>query len=212
MANANNDNAAVLGNSAMADDAEGEPKSSATTVGNPASGPRQVSISVRTLRLGALLLALVAGVGVLAWLFIDARSELDARDRQAADNQRAEQISTDYAVGAAQMDFHDLNAWKDRLVEATSPELKQKLSEAADSMEQILVPLQWESTAKPLAAVVRSIVDGAYVVDTFVSVLTKTTQAPQGLQSTATYSITIDSHRDWLITDVGGIDAAIGAR
>jgi hypothetical protein len=79
-------------------------------------------------------------------------------------------------------------------------------------MEQILVPLQWDSTAKPLAAIARSSVDGAYVVDAFVSVLTKTTQAPQGLQSTATYSITIDSNRDWLITDVGGMDAVVGAR
>jgi len=212
MADANNDNATVLAGPAMADGAEAEPKSTPTTVSHSASGPRQVSISVRTLLLGAVVLALAVGVGVFAWLYIDARSELAARDRQVADNQRAEQISADYAVAAAQMDFHDLNAWKDRLVGATSPELTQKLSEAADSMEQILVPLQWESTAKPLAAVVRSSVDGVYVVDTFVNVLTKTNQAPQGLRSTATYSITIDSNRDWLITDVGGIDAAIGAR
>ncbi|WP_326548628.1 hypothetical protein QGN32_11170 [Mycolicibacterium sp. ND9-15] len=176
------------------------------------SGPRQVSISLRTLLFGALVLALAAGLGVFAWLYVDARSELDAQARQAAGNQRAEQVAMDYAVAAAQMDFRDLNAWKGRLVAGTSPELTKKLGEAADSMEQILTPLQWESTARPLAAVVRSSVGGAYVVDAFVSVLTKTTQAPQGLQSTATYSVTIDSNQDWLITDVGGIDAVVGAR
>ncbi|WP_133259058.1 hypothetical protein [Mycolicibacterium sp. GF69] len=177
-----------------------------------ASGGRQVSISVRTLLFGALVLALAVGLGVFAWLYVDARGELDAQARQAADNQRAEQIAMDYAVAAAQMDFRDLEAWKERLVAGTSPELTKKLGDAADSMEQILTPLQWESTAKPLAAVVRSSVGGAYVVDAFVSVLTKTTQAPEGLQSTATYSVTIDSNQDWLITDVGGIDAVVGAR
>jgi hypothetical protein len=35
-------------------------------------------------------------------------------------------------------------------------------------------------------------------------------QAPDGLQSTATYSITVDSNKDWQITDVGGVDSALG--
>jgi len=42
-------------------------------------------------------------------------------------------------------------------------------------------------------------------VDSFVSVQTKTIQAPDALQSTATYSTTIDSNNNWQITDVGGI-------
>jgi len=79
-------------------------------------------------------------------------------------------------------------------------------------MEQLLIPLQWTSTAQPLTAKVRTDTNGVYVVDTFVSVLTKTTQAPDNLQSTATYSITIDSNNGWLITDVGGIGAVVGAK
>ena len=118
-------------------------------------------------------------------------------------------MALDYAVNAAAMDFKDLGAWKSRLVEGTSPQLKEKLSKAADSMEQILVPLQWNSTAKPLVAKVRSQEGGIYVVDAFVSVLTKTVQAPEGLQSTATYSITLDGNNNWQITDVGGIDAVM---
>lgn len=116
----------------------------------------------------------------------------------------------DYAVSAAQMDYQDFNAWKINLVDGTSPELKDKLTKAADSMQQILAPLQWKSTAQPLTAKVRSDVGGIYVVDAFVSVLTKTMQAPDGLQSTATYAITMDGRNDWQITDVGGIDAALG--
>ncbi|MBU9762566.1 hypothetical protein FR943_01695 [Mycobacterium sp. TNTM28] len=178
----------------------------------PAAAPRQISVSLRTLVVSALIAVLAVAVGVLSWLYLDARSELGEQARRTADNQRAEQVALDYAVNAAQMDYRDLNAWKARLVAGTSPELKAKLGGAADSMEQILGPLQWQSTAKPLTAVVRSSTGGVYVVDSFVSVLTKTTQAPDGLQSTATYSVTIDSNADWLITDVGGIDAVVGAR
>ncbi len=50
-----------------------------------------------------------------------------------------------------------------------------------------------------------------YVVDSFVSVQTKTVQAPEALQSTATYSTTIDSNNNWLITDVGGYRISDGA-
>ena len=195
------------------DDLGSQDEAAASPAAQKAAGsPRQVSISVRALLLGALVLALTVGVGVLSWLYIGARAELGVYARQAAESQRAEQIAMDYAVRAAQMDFRDLHAWKGRLVAGTSPELTVKLGDAADSMEQILTPLQWESTAKPLAAVARSSGGGAYVVDAFVSVLTKTTQAPQGLQSTATYSVTIDSNQDWMITDVGGVDAVVGAR
>lgn len=207
----------------MADDStddtdatETETETAEDTPKDPAApepaGPRQVSLSVRTLLVGALVAVLVVAVGVLAWLYIDARGELDDQARQAANNERAQQVALDYAVAAAEMDYRDLPAWKGRLVAGTSPELSTKLGDAADSMEQILAPLQWQSTAKPVAAIVRSNAGDVYVVDSFVSVLTKTTQAPQGLQSTATYSITIDGNNDWQITDVGGIDAVLGGR
>ncbi len=212
MADASDDSGELIDSSATRQDTGDEPADATTTVHEASGIRRQVSISMRTLLVGGVVLAVGVCVGVLAWLYIDARSELDAQSRQAADDEHAEQIAMDYAVDAAQMDFRDLDAWKNRLVKGTSPELAERLGGAADSMEQILLPLQWESTAKPLAAIVRSRVGRAYVVDAFVSVLTKTTQAPEGLQSTATYSVTVDSGRDWLITDVGGIDAVIGAR
>jgi hypothetical protein len=171
---------------------------------------RRISVSVRTLLVGMLITGLVAAVGVFVWLYLGARAKLDAQQRQSADNSHAERIALDYAVDAARIDAKNLDAWKKSLVKGTSPELKAKLDEAGKSMEQILTPLQWDSTAVPLAAKVRSNANGIYVVDTFVGVQTKTVQAPDGLQSTATYGITIDSNHGWQISDVGGIGSVVG--
>ncbi|QZT58616.1 hypothetical protein [Mycolicibacterium austroafricanum] len=176
----------------------------------PAKQSRQISISLRGFVVGLIIAVLAVAVGVLTWLYVDASRELSAEARAASDRSRAETVAMDYAVNAAQMDYQDFEAWKLKLVNGTSPELKEKLSTAADSMQEILAPLQWKSSARPLAAKVRSDAGGIYVVDAFVSVLTKTMQAPDGLQSTATYSVTMDSNNNWQITDVGGIDAALG--
>jgi len=173
---------------------------------------RSVSVSIRGLTVAAVIVALVAGVAVLGWLYVDARRQLDAQASQATDEAHAEKIALDYAVNAATMDYKDIQAWKVKLVAGTSPELSKKLSDAGTSMEQVLVPLQWSSIAQPLVAKVRSITGGLYVVDGFVSVQTKTVQAPEALQSTATYSTTIDSNNDWQITDVGGIGTAMGPK
>ena len=173
---------------------------------------RSISISVRTLALGTLISALVAGLAVMTWLYIAANRKLEAEGQQARDNQHAEQVALDYAVNAAVMDYKDLAPWKRALVEGTTPELAKKLTDAANAMEQIVLPLQWSSTAKPIAAKVRSHSNGVYVVDSFVSVMTKTVQAADNLQSTATYSVTIDPASGWKITDVGGIGQVVGEK
>jgi Mce-associated membrane protein len=170
---------------------------------------RRVSVSVRALVVSAVVVSLIAAVGVMTWLYIGAKANLDDQARQANDTKHAEQIALDYAVNAAIMDYKDLGPWKQNLVKGTTPELKDKLTKAATGMEQILLPLQWSSAAHPLAAKVRSHNNGVYVVDTFVSVMTKTVQAGDSLQSTATYSITIDSNNAWQISDVGGIAAMV---
>lgn len=171
---------------------------------------RRVDVSVKTLMVATIIVGLIAAVGATTWLYLGANARLNAQARQAADKTHAEQIALDYAVNAAVMDFKDLGPWKQNLVKGLTPELKNKLAKAADAMEQILLPLQWSSTAKPIAAKVRSLDKGFYVVDAFVSVMTKTVQAAENLQSTATYSITIDSNNGWQISDVGGIAAVVG--
>jgi hypothetical protein len=173
---------------------------------------RRVSLSVRTLVTATAFFALVAAVAVMTWLYLGERGRVEAQQQAAANEQRAEQIALDYAVNAATMNFQDLNTWKGKLVNGTTPGLHDQLTKAATSMEQLLVPLEWNSTSQPLVAKVRTDTNGVYVVDTFVSVLTKTTQAPDNLQSTATYSITIDSKNNWQISDVGGIGAVVGAK
>ncbi|MEZ0364862.1 hypothetical protein ACAG26_14320 [Mycobacterium sp. pUA109] len=171
---------------------------------------RQISFSVRSLSLGFLIAALVAALSVMTWLYIGADRNYDAQIQQTRDNQHAEQVALDYAVRAAIMDHKDLGPWRRALVEGTTPELGKKLTDAATAMEQILLPLQWSSSAKPIAAKVRSHDNGVYVVDAFVSVMTKTIQAEENLQSTATYAVTINPSDGWKISDVGGIGQVVG--
>jgi hypothetical protein len=173
---------------------------------------RSISVSVRTLMVGAVIAVLAVALAVMAWMYMGARTQI-ADNARAADNMRhAEQIATDYSVNAAVMDYKDLGPWKQNLVKGTTPELKEKLTQAATAMEQILLPLQWSSGAQPLAAKVRSSTNGVYVVDAFVSVMTKTVQSAEELQSTATYTVTIDSNNAWQISDVGGIATAVGEK
>lgn len=180
----------------------------------PKPGERRLSFSFgfRSLAIAVAIIVLVAAVGILGWLYVSAKKEIDAQRRASDNHAHAEKVALDYAVNAAALNYQDLNTWKNKLVAGTSPELTGKLSDAAKSMEQILSPLQWTSTAQPLAAKVRSTNGGTYVVDSFVSVQTKTVQAPQPLQSTATYSVTIDSNNNWQITDVGGVGAVVGQK
>jgi Mce-associated membrane protein len=173
---------------------------------------RRVSISVRALAVVTLIVISIAVAGVTTWLYIGAKSKYDDKVHQADNDKHAEQLALDYAVGAAIMDYKDLGPWKSNLVKGTTPELKEKLSKAAAEMEQILLPLQWSSTAAPLAAKVQSDTNGIYVVEAFVSVMTKTVQAADNLQSTATYNISIDSKNGWQISDVGGIAAVVGKK
>jgi Mce-associated membrane protein len=190
-------------------DAESKNASAAT---KSRGRPRSVSLSLRSLVTGAVIVLLIAAAATLGWLYVGARNQLHAQTVQLANDSRAEKIALDYAVSAATMDYKDLQAWKVKLVQGTSPELNGKLSDAGTSMEQVLVPLQWSSSARPLVAKVRSNTGGVYVVDSFVSVDTKTIQSPDPLQSTATYSTTIDSNNNWLITDVGGIGSALESK
>lgn len=198
---------------AEAEPAEAEPAEAEAAAEHSAKTlPRRVSVSVRSVVIGAVVAVVVGVVGVLGWLYAGARHDLDVLTRQAANNAHAEKVALDYAVNAAEMNFKDINGWKGKLVAGTAPELKGRLTKAADDMEQILVPLEWASTARPLAAKVRSETGGIYAVDCFVSVLTKTIQATEPLQSTATYSVTVDSSHDWQISDVGGIGAVAEPR
>jgi Mce-associated membrane protein len=169
-------------------------------------------IKLKTIVATVVAGAVIISLGVVGWQLHVKSGDLDDLHMDMAAQAHAEQVALDYATGAAQMDFHDLASWHGRLTKGTSPELTNRLSQAGTSMEQIITPLQWVSTASPVAAKVSSEANGVYAVDCFINVLTKNSQAPDGIQSTATYKLTLDSRHNWLITDIGGIDSALSGK
>ncbi|WP_418002819.1 hypothetical protein ACNO8X_22730 [Mycobacterium sp. PDNC021] len=181
---------------------------------------RELTLSVRrdVVVMSVLLAISLAGSAWLSWMWHHsvqseraAKSELAAAQDAAASRHHAEEVALSYAKGAAQMDFKDIPGWTKQLTANTSPELAKKLKDAAASMEQIIVPLQWTSAPTPITAATRSDHNGIFVVNCFVSVMTKNTQAPNGIQSTATYTVTVNQNDNWTITDVGGLDSALKA-
>lgn len=182
---------------------------SAPAASPAASQPAAVSIPLSSLLWGAavaILAALVVVFGVMWW---SAKGDLDDRDAQAADVARAEQVATEYAVGAATVNYQDINAWVGKLKANTTPQLSTKFDATAPKLEQILIPLKWTSTAAPISAKVMSQENGVYKVNVFVNVNSTNAQTPEGAQTTVTYTVTLDKNSDWKITDVGGSDGAL---
>lgn len=171
--------------------------------------PGTVSIQVSSLVRGALIAVLAVVAIAFAVLYLTARGDLADRDQRAADDRHAEQLATEYAVGAATVNFQDLDAWITALKQNTTPQLAGKFDETAPKLEQILVPLQWTSTATPITAKVMSEQDGVFKVNVFVNVTSTNAQNPDGTQTTVTYTVTLDENAGWQITDVGGVDGAL---
>ncbi|MCR5978387.1 hypothetical protein GDN83_11730 [Gordonia jinghuaiqii] len=179
-----------------------------TTDSPPVSRIRGLSsyqISAKTVLIASTFLALIAVIGVLAAMVIDKSSHLDDVDARTANAARAERVALDYATAAANMDYQNPEQWRESLTSGTTPELAARLRKASTSMEQLIKPLQWTSTSSPITAKVESESNGIYDVTAFVNVLTKNAQAPDGIESTATYRLTIDSNHDWVITEITGI-------
>ncbi|MBF6361031.1 hypothetical protein IU447_12980 [Nocardia farcinica] len=186
----------------------GQPREAAESA--PAR-PKGATVSIPLSTIGwsaALAVATVLAVvfGALWW---SARGDLAERDARAADERRAEQVATDYAVGAATVNYQDVTTWVGKLKANTTPQLATKFDATAPKLEQILVPLKWTSTASPIAAEVASEADGTYKVNVFVNVTSTNAQSPEGAQTTVTYTVTLDKNADWKITDVGGVDGAL---
>ncbi|MFF0456475.1 hypothetical protein [Nocardia africana] len=151
----------------------------------------------------------MAATGVFAALWLSARGDLGDREAAAAADRHAEQVATDYAVGASTINFQDYNAWVAKLKANTSAQLANKFDATAPKLQEILVPLKWSSTATPISAVVTSDTGGVYKVNVFLNVNSTNAQTPNGGQTTVTYNVTVDSGAGWKITDVGGMDGAL---
>ncbi|MBL1078191.1 hypothetical protein JK358_27665 [Nocardia sp. 2] len=153
----------------------------------------RISTVLRSAALAALMLLLCVVTGVAGV----------AR----ADTAKAEKVATDYAVGAATVDYRDTDSWMKRLQHNATPELAAKYEGTRAKLEQIMIPLKWESTATPVSARTTSEKDGVYQVEVVLDVTTRNTQNPDWTHSTVTYYITVDGPRGYLVSDAGG-DAA----
>lgn len=178
-----------------------------TEIGEPT--PRTVSLRLSTVLVTATIGVLVAAVIAFAALYFAADATLAEREARAADARRVEQIATDYGVGASTIDYRDVRAWFTRLRAGTTPQLAAKFEATAPQLEQILLPLQWTSTATPLSATVTSESGGIYKVNAYFDVVSTSAQTPDGTRSTVTYSLTVDRGADWQITEVGGLQNAL---
>lgn len=191
-------------------DAAASRKRLGKAVAGKISGLRERPISLQQLVIGVAAIVLVAAIVILSWQLIAKSDEVSSMQAAQADSAHAEQVALDYATGAAKMDYQNPAEWQQRLVKGTTPELGDRLRKASTSMEQLIKPMQWTSTSEKLTAKVTSVTDGVYQVAAFVSVYTKNVQAPDGIESTATYKMTIDSNNDWVITEISGIPTSLG--
>ncbi|MCF3939655.1 hypothetical protein [Gordonia tangerina] len=194
--------------------AANETSTGGSTVGSSSGSNRWTnrSFSTRSILVTLAVVAAIAVIAVLSWQLVAARSEVDDLNAASADRTKAEQVALDYATGAARMSFENPDDWRSRLTKGTTPELGDRLDKASTSMEQLIKPLQWSSTAQPISAKVESESGGVYQVQAFVNVFTKNAQAPDGIESTATYKMTIDKNNDWVITDISGIGSNLGGQ
>ncbi|MGV9663972.1 hypothetical protein [Nocardia niigatensis] len=173
------------------------------------SRARTVSVRLSTvLTAAAVAVPLIVSI-VLGALYWSAKSDLAERDSKAADDRHAEQVASDYAVGASTIDYKDAKAWLGRLQAGATPQLAAKFEATGPQLEQILLPLQWTSKAVPLSSSVTSESGGIYKVNAYVNVTSTSAQSPEGAQTTVTYSLTIDRNAEWKITDVGGLQNAL---
>ncbi len=196
-----------------------EAKSAPAPATAAAPAPKGIVMTPLMLALAALVVVLAVAATAFGFLWLSAASDRDAARDQAAvaaetqeTNARAQDIAKKYAIGAATIDYQNLGAWRTALTAGTTDELANQLREASTQFEQVVVPLQWQSTATPLGTIVTSNKDGLITVNVFLNMVTKSTQRPEGIPSTATYTLTIDTKQDWKISDVRGMDAALSGK
>lgn len=189
-----------------------ETTSESEVSGERGKQPRTVSIRLSTVLVTAAICVLTTAAVTFAALYWSARSTIADRDAKAADDRHAEQVATDYSLGASTIDYHDVKGWLGRLQAGTTPQLSAKFDATAPQLEQILLPLQWTSKASPLSATVTSESGGIYKVNAYLNVTSSSAQTPDGAQTTVTYSLTIDRNSGWKITDVGGLQNALPSK
>ncbi|MFG1793549.1 hypothetical protein [Nocardia sp. NPDC049149] len=170
---------------------------------------RSMHLEIATLVRSAVIAVLVLAVAALSVFLVIARNDLADSAAAAAADRHAEQVATDYAIGASTIDYADLNTWVAKLKTNTSPSLGAKFDAVGPRMGQLLGPLKWTSTATPVTATVSARTNGVYTVNVFVNLSVSNVQNPKAAFVTATYTVTVDEHAGWQVTEVGGLGAAL---
>ncbi|MBL1078149.1 hypothetical protein JK358_27455 [Nocardia sp. 2] len=166
---------------------------------------RTVSLKLSTLAVAAAAVVLIAALVTTTTLWLSARGDLADEQAQAADDRHAEQVATDYAVGAATLNYADFTSWTNRLKANTTDSLAQKFDSSATKLQEILVPLKWTSSPTPLGAQVIDRSNGAYKVNVYLNVTSTNAQNPDGVLTTIYYTVSVNPG-DWKVTEVSGID------
>jgi Mce-associated membrane protein len=175
--------------------------------------PRQIALRLSTVATTAAIFALLIATGAFASLYFRVQHDISARDARAAEDRHAQQIATDYALGASTIDYRDTKTWFNKLKADTTAQLAAKFDASAPQLEQILQPLQWTSKATPITSTVMSESGGVYQVSAFLNVNSTSVQTPQGGITTVAYTVTVDKNAGWKITQVGGgLDSALPAK
>ncbi|MEV6774181.1 hypothetical protein AB0N05_36650 [Nocardia sp. NPDC051030] len=171
-----------------------------------APAAKTVQLKLSTLAFAAAAVVLLAALVTTTTLWLNARG--DVRDAKAGsvDDKHAEQVATDYAMGAANLNYSDFNAWTARLKSNTTPTLANKFDATSSKLQEILVPLKWTSSPTLLSSQVIGRDNGVYKVNVYLNVTSTNAQNPDGVLTTIYYTVNVDPKSDWKVTDVGGID------
>ncbi|MEZ5151130.1 hypothetical protein ACWDTG_00605 [Rhodococcus zopfii] len=170
-------------------------------------GPRWSSI--RTVAIVAVVTLVAAVTFAVLWATDDSSDQLHALQSRLDTEAEAEAVASTYALSVSEVDFRDLDGWREALTAGVSEQLAPKLEGAVDVVAPWLTQMEYASTARLLAAEVASADGDSFVVQVFVDMLSKSKQTPDGVAATATYRVTMDRASDWTITDVGGVGAGL---
>ncbi|MFD7842614.1 hypothetical protein ACFV4K_06725 [Nocardia sp. NPDC059764] len=175
-----------------------------TTPVAPAAG-KTVSLKVSTLVTAVAAAVLIAALVTVTVLWQSARGDVRSHDTRAADDQHAAAVASEYAMGAANLNYADFNAWTARLKANTTPALAGKFDATSSKLQEILVPLKWTSSPTLLSSQVINRDNGLYKVNVYLNVNSTNAQNPDGVLTTVYYTVAVDPS-DWKVTEVGGID------
>ncbi|MFW0789853.1 hypothetical protein [Gordonia sp. CPCC 205333] len=156
---------------------------------------------------GAVTIAIAA---VIVWIIVDARSELSAVRNETsaaaqvtADEQRAEKVAADYAKSASDLDFTKSADWPAKLSANTTDVLTQRFRQVATDMQQIFVPIKWQSHGSVIDSHAVSRSKDVYTVYTTVNLVQTSSQFTDGRSTITVYKIDVDRNQDWKISNVG---------